>query len=89
MGSRAKAIDFARVVMEKQESIAPTRVLDFEEDEDPRELLSKRERQVYDLLKQGKTRKEISAELDIQLNTVRTHVRNIYQKLGIHDRSLL
>ena len=56
---------------------------------DPGEVLSEREFQVYELLKQGKTRKQISEELGIQINTVRTHVRNIYQKLGVHERSAL
>lgn len=51
--------------------------------------LSERERQVYELLKKGRTRKQIADELGIQINTVRTHARNIYQKLGVHERSAL
>ncbi len=58
-------------------------------EEENADILSPREIQVCSLLKQGKTRKEISETLDIQLNTVRTHIRNIYRKTGIHDRSLL
>jgi LuxR family maltose regulon positive regulatory protein len=30
---------------------------------------------------------EISAELHLSLNTVRTHMRNIYTKMGVHTRS--
>lgn len=52
-------------------------------------VLSKREQEIYELLKKGRTRKQISEELGIQLSTTRTHIRNIYQKTGIHDRSLL
>ena len=51
--------------------------------------LSAREKEVYALLKQGKTRREISEELGIKINTVRTHVKNIYRKTGIHNRAQL
>ena len=33
------------------------------------------------------TRPEIASELYITLNTVNTHIRNIYTKLGTRDRS--
>jgi LuxR family transcriptional regulator, maltose regulon positive regulatory protein len=33
------------------------------------------------------TRSEIAAELFVTVNTVNTHVRNIYYKLGVRDRS--
>lgn len=45
--------------------------------------LSAREVQVLELLKQGKTRKQMASELGIQVNTVRTHVRNVYRKCGV------
>lgn len=51
--------------------------------------LSEREREIWALLRQGKTRREISEALGIKVNTVRTHVRNIYRKLGIHSRAEL
>jgi LuxR family maltose regulon positive regulatory protein len=30
---------------------------------------------------------EIAAELFVSLNTIRTHLRNIYAKLGVHGRT--
>lgn len=48
--------------------------------------LSYREAQVVDLLCIGCNGKEISSELGISLHTVRTHVRNIYAKLGVSNR---
>ena len=49
------------------------------------ESLSAREAQVFELLKQGKTRREIAAELGVQVNTVRTHIRNVYRKTGVRN----
>jgi LuxR family maltose regulon positive regulatory protein len=33
------------------------------------------------------TRPEIAGELYVSINTVNTHIRNIYSKLGARDRS--
>lgn len=33
------------------------------------------------------TRQEIANEMTVSLNTVSTHIRNIYAKLGVTDRS--
>ena len=49
-------------------------------------LLSIQERKVFNLLKEGKSNKEISQELNIGLNTVKTHVSNVYSKLSINSR---
>ena len=35
----------------------------------------------------GKSNKEIAFALDISENTVKTHARNIYDKLGVSDRT--
>ena len=48
--------------------------------------LSAREVQIVDLLANGATAKEISRELALSFHTVRTHIRNIYTKLGICNR---
>ncbi|WP_165172342.1 LuxR C-terminal-related transcriptional regulator [Adlercreutzia sp. ZJ242] len=87
-GDRARASRFAQEIMEKHLQRSDASTADGLE-QDRASLLSPRERQVYELLKLGKTRKQISEELNIQINTVRTHVRNVYQKTGIHDRSML
>jgi DNA-binding NarL/FixJ family response regulator len=46
--------------------------------------LSQREREVLELMVEGKSRKEIGSELAISINTVRTHVKSILAKLGVH-----
>lgn len=48
--------------------------------------LSKQERNVQNLILQGKTNKEIARELFISLSTVKTHITNIYSKLKVADR---
>ena len=49
--------------------------------------LTGRERQVFDLLVQGLTNKEISDALVISTNTVKRHLTAIFGKLHIHTRS--
>ena len=50
------------------------------------ELLTPREAQVLELLQDGATNAEIAHELSIGIETVRTHARHIYRKLGIGSR---
>jgi DNA-binding NarL/FixJ family response regulator len=45
-------------------------------------LLSHREKEVYKLLLEGLTSKKISDQLNISINTVNTHRRNILEKIG-------
>ena len=53
----------------------------------PKPLLTKREREVFELLVQDKTTKEIASELFISEKTVRNHISNAMQKLGVRGRS--
>ena len=48
--------------------------------------LSMQERRVLGLLTKGMSNKEISAELNIGISTVKTHVHKIYKKLNISSR---
>ncbi|SFE69366.1 transcriptional regulator [Alteribacillus iranensis] len=50
-------------------------------------MLTKREREVFELLVQDKTTKEIAAQLFISEKTVRNHISNTMQKLGVKGRS--
>jgi len=50
------------------------------------DLLTRREADVLDLLQRGMTNAQIAHELSIGTETVRTHARNIYRKLGISTR---
>ena len=52
-----------------------------------REELSPSELKVLRYLPTNLSRPEIASELSLSVNTVSTHVRNIYAKLGASDRS--
>lgn len=51
------------------------------------EKLTKREKELLELLAKGYRYKEIAAQLHISFDTVRTHVRNIYEKLHVQSRT--
>jgi DNA-binding CsgD family transcriptional regulator len=48
--------------------------------------LSIQERKIFALIKEGKSNKEISDDLNIGLSTVKSHVNSIYTKLDIKSR---
>ncbi len=48
--------------------------------------LSVQEKRVLDLLKEGKSNKEISQELHIEVSTVKSHLNKIYSRLGVKSR---
>jgi LuxR family transcriptional regulator of spore coat protein len=50
-------------------------------------LLTPREREVFELLVQDKTTKEIAQQLFISEKTVRNHISNVMQKLNVKGRS--
>jgi DNA-binding NarL/FixJ family response regulator len=58
-------------------------------DGDPRSLLSRREQEVYGLLCQGFTNRQIAELLFISESTVKVHVHHIYDKLGVRSRTAL
>ena len=50
------------------------------------DLLTPREAEVLELLQDGATNGQIAQRLSIGIETVRTHARNIYRKLGVSSR---
>ncbi len=52
---------------------------------DSYELLTDREREVLQLLAEGRSNKEVAALLDVGLSTVETHRANLMQKLSLHN----
>lgn len=50
-------------------------------------ILTKREKEVFQLLVSNKTTKDIADELNISEKTVRNHISNVMQKLGVKGRA--
>lgn len=50
-------------------------------------LLSKREREVLALVADGKSNQEVAAELRISINTVEQHLKHIFEKLNVRNRT--
>ncbi|HEY3937811.1 MAG TPA: response regulator transcription factor [Bryobacteraceae bacterium] len=61
------------------------RVLKQEGLSDTFELLTPREKEVLQLLAEGKSNKEAASILDVSLYTVESHRTNLMQKLGLHN----
>jgi DNA-binding NarL/FixJ family response regulator len=53
--------------------------------EDSYELLTTREREILQLLAEGRNNKEVAGILNLSLYTVETHRSNIFQKLNLHS----
>ncbi len=54
---------------------------------DPSGLLTAREIEVLELAAEGTAIPELGAELALSPDTVKTHLKNIYAKLGVHNRT--
>jgi DNA-binding NarL/FixJ family response regulator len=50
------------------------------------QLLTRREAEVLPMLQQGSSNMQIAVALQVGVETVRTHARNIYRKLGVSSR---
>ena len=49
--------------------------------------LTEREREVVGLLADGRTYKQVATAMGLSQSTVRNHLHNVYQKLGVVDRA--
>ena len=49
--------------------------------------LTRREVEMLDFLARGKSNKEIARDLKLSPNTVKTHLANLYEKLGVKNRT--
>jgi LuxR family transcriptional regulator, regulator of acetate metabolism len=56
-------------------------------DQDLRELLTRRELEVLAMLAEGETNARIAQRLVVSEDTVKTHVKHVLRKLGVHNRS--
>lgn len=48
--------------------------------------ITRRETEILYLMAQGKSAKEIAASLKRSVQTVQKHTKNIYRKLGVHNK---
>lgn len=51
-----------------------------------RDLMTEREFEIAASLVSGATARDISMELGLSFHTVRTHIRNLYAKVGVSNR---
>jgi DNA-binding NarL/FixJ family response regulator len=63
--------------------------LQQQESPDSYDLLTDREKQVLQLLAEGKTNKEVAGMLGLGVSTVETHRLNLMQKLNLHNTAEL
>lgn len=54
---------------------------------DPIERLTARERALLTALSRGLSNKELAAQLDISVNTIKFHLRNLFDKLSVKNRA--
>jgi two-component system response regulator NreC len=53
--------------------------------QDSYDLLTDREKEILQLLAEGKSNKEVAALLDLSVYTIETHRANLMQRLGLHS----
>jgi two-component system response regulator DegU len=86
-------LDAARQAIEGRAVIHPQLTKTFIEevqhaDEAPTTTpLSKREREILQMVANGSTTKEVARDLGISPHTVKTHLERIFEKLGANDRA--
>ncbi len=86
----AKSLVNAIKFMAMGEKYAPLEFMTAEPDENTHpllETLTEREGQVLHGLTEGKSNKEIARDLDVSEPTVKLHVKTLYRKLGVANRT--
>lgn len=78
-------VNSIRTIMDGRRIYAPE-LVDFVYEDDSENPLTDRESQVLELVAEGKTTKEIAAELYLSAGTVRNYISTILDKLGVGNR---
>jgi DNA-binding NarL/FixJ family response regulator len=88
LGGIDQLVQALRLLARGERYVDPTirELLDAEVDGKPL-LLTKREREVFDLLARGLSGEEIATRFTVSAETVRTHIRNGMEKLQSHTRT--
>ena|SRR3990172_4048464 len=85
-----------RQVARGEQYISPSLALAYLKSQQPQgrerqnsnlEVLSDREKEIFELLVQGPSNKTIAARLYLSVRTVEGHLASIYAKLGVHSRT--
>jgi signal transduction histidine kinase/DNA-binding NarL/FixJ family response regulator len=88
---RETAIREAREELSRRpgKGFGPEELARFREENYRRFRITRRERQIIQLLTAGLEYKEISARLSLSFNTIKPYIRDIYKKCGINNRTEL
>jgi DNA-binding NarL/FixJ family response regulator len=78
-GGAPMSANIAKMVLDFVKGSALPAVHDFN--------LSKREKDILSSLVKGNSFKMIASILNISLETVKTHIKNIYEKLQVHSQT--
>lgn len=84
--SEAELIEAVRTVAAGRKYI-PAGVAAILSENIGREELTPSEKRILEMIVGGLSNKEIAYNLDISENTVKTHVKNIFDKIGVSDRT--
>jgi two-component system nitrate/nitrite response regulator NarL len=90
--TRADILDAIRTVASGQAVISTEAQTRMAEEirrraQDTREALSAREREILGLLAEGASAPDIARKLYLSPATVKTHLHNVYEKLGVSERA--
>ena len=78
-GGSPMSAPIARKVVRSFHGVSPVK--------EPVGLLSPREKEVLDLLAKGYSYEQVSEQMHISIETIRTYIRRIYEKLHVHSRT--
>ncbi|MBD5782208.1 response regulator transcription factor [Pelagicoccus sp. NFK12] len=69
------------------EQVLPEFIANRLSESSPRQALTEREREVLEALLKGRSNKEIAHSLYISIDTVKTHLKTLFAKLEVQDRT--
>ena len=82
-GEQYLSPSLAAAILEQRQAAAPL----TESETSTIETLTEREREILNLLAQGRSNKMIASQLYLSVRTVEGHLANIYSRLGVHSRT--
>ncbi len=85
--SQALAPEISSLITQASESTNDSETLTGEEPPPLVEPLTQREQEVMECVADGLTNKQIADKLSISPNTLKVHIRNLYGKMGVENRT--